>query len=306
MLLSFAYLAVSAGFEAARSDGPSSPRTSKSCGCGTSSWSFGHQHQRPELRPAGHALIAALARLLPHRRRDGLVVTTPTLLRWHREPVRRKWTCPQRQPGRPPTRPRATGTCVSGSRARTQAERCGYQRSAGELIKLGFRLSPSTLRRLLASARARARAGARRNELAGVPSPAGREYARLRLLHRRDGHAAPPLRALLHPTRKPARARFAGCTTNPTATWVVQQARNLIFNGPFERMRFSDPRPRRQTHRLVRRGVPQLRITVMHTPLRAPQANAHAKRFVRAVGAECLDRLVIVPATSNTSCAPRP
>jgi hypothetical protein len=35
-------------------------------------------------------LIAALARLLPHRRGHGLVVTPATLLRWHREPVRRK------------------------------------------------------------------------------------------------------------------------------------------------------------------------------------------------------------------------
>jgi putative transposase len=49
------------------------------------------------------ALIAALARLLPHRRRHGLVVTPATLLRWHRELVRRKWTYQQRKPGRPPT-----------------------------------------------------------------------------------------------------------------------------------------------------------------------------------------------------------
>ena len=52
------------------------------------------QHQRPKLRPADRAFIAALARLLPHRRRHGLVVTPATLLRWHRELVRRKWTYP--------------------------------------------------------------------------------------------------------------------------------------------------------------------------------------------------------------------
>src|SRR6266571_3564831 len=60
------------------------------------------QHQRPRLRPADRAFVAALARHLPHRRRHGLVVTPATLLRWHRELVRRKWTCPLR-PGRPPT-----------------------------------------------------------------------------------------------------------------------------------------------------------------------------------------------------------
>ena len=61
------------------------------------------QHQRPKLRPADRAFIAALARLLPQRRRQGLVVTPATLLRWHRELVRRKWTYSRRRPGRPPT-----------------------------------------------------------------------------------------------------------------------------------------------------------------------------------------------------------
>jgi putative transposase len=61
------------------------------------------QQGRPRLRPADRAFIAALARLLPHRRRHGLVVTPATLLRWHRELVRRRWTYPQRRGGRPPT-----------------------------------------------------------------------------------------------------------------------------------------------------------------------------------------------------------
>src|SRR5213083_2035209 len=43
------------------------------------------QQPRPSLRPADRALLAALARLLPPRRRHGLVVTPQTLLRWHRE-----------------------------------------------------------------------------------------------------------------------------------------------------------------------------------------------------------------------------
>jgi hypothetical protein len=56
---------------------------------------LGRQASRPTLRPVDRALLAALARLLPHPRRHGLVVAPQTLLRWHRELVRRKWTQPR-------------------------------------------------------------------------------------------------------------------------------------------------------------------------------------------------------------------
>jgi putative transposase len=62
---------------------------------------LGRQQRRPSVRPADRAFLAALTRFLPWRRRHGLVVTPQTLLRWHRELVRRKWAQPRRSPGRP-------------------------------------------------------------------------------------------------------------------------------------------------------------------------------------------------------------
>ena len=47
------------------------------------------------------ALIAALTRLLPVRRRIGLLVTPATVLRWHRQLIARRWTTQPARPGRP-------------------------------------------------------------------------------------------------------------------------------------------------------------------------------------------------------------
>jgi hypothetical protein len=92
------------------------------------------------------------------------------------------------------------------------------------------------------------------------------------------------------------RVHFAGCTTNPDGRWTTQQARQLAwslseratparflihdrdskFSGAFDEVFRSEG------------------ITVIRTPIRAPQANAYAERFVRTVRAECLDWLLIL------------
>src|ERR1700745_2236274 len=56
---------------------------------------------KPKLDWAGRAVLAALARLLPGAVRTSRLVTPQTLLRWHRQLVRWRWTYPNRS-GRPP------------------------------------------------------------------------------------------------------------------------------------------------------------------------------------------------------------
>jgi putative transposase len=56
---------------------------------------------RPRISWNDRAMIAALARLLPARRRRGFLVTPATLLRWHRQLVGRRWTAPPVRAGRP-------------------------------------------------------------------------------------------------------------------------------------------------------------------------------------------------------------
>ncbi len=192
------------------------------------------QHQRPKLRPADRAFIAALARLLPQRRRQGLVVTPATLLRWHRELVRRKWTYSRRRSGRPPTGHVQRELVLRLAR---ENPRWGYQRIAGELLKLGFRLSPSTVQRLLASA------GLEPAPRHGGPSwPVFLRQQAASMLacdfFTVETVALRRLYILFFIELGSRRVHFAGCTTNPTGAWVVQQARNLSFTGMFERMRF--------------------------------------------------------------------
>jgi putative transposase len=163
---------------------------------------LGRQQRRPSLRPADRAFFAALTRVLPQPRRRGLIVTPQTLLRWHRELVTRKWTQPRRSPGRPAVDDRIRQLVLRFAR---ENPGWGYPRIAGESLKLGLRVAPSTVRRILASQPSWARAEALGTQLAAVPAPAGRNHARLRLLHRRDALAAPLLRSLLRRTRKPPR-----------------------------------------------------------------------------------------------------
>jgi hypothetical protein len=52
------------------------------------------QVDRPALRPADRALLAGLSRLLSRARPKGFFVQPATLLRWHRDLVRRRWDLP--------------------------------------------------------------------------------------------------------------------------------------------------------------------------------------------------------------------
>src|SRR6266536_5858867 len=54
------------------------------------------QVARPRYTPADRMVLAVLAKLLPRDRWPIFLVTPPTLLRWHRELIRRRWTYPTR------------------------------------------------------------------------------------------------------------------------------------------------------------------------------------------------------------------
>jgi putative transposase len=91
------------------------------------------------------------------------------------------------------------------------------------------------------------------------------------------------------------RVEFVTCTANPTGVWAAQQARNLLMDFDDREQPFRFLIHDRDTkfsggfdHVFRSEG-----ITVIRTPIQAPNANAHAERWVGSVRRECLDRLLI-------------
>jgi putative transposase len=106
------------------------------------------QVKTPRLSWADRAALAALARRLPagQVRRMRLVISPPTLLRWHAQLVRRRWTYPRRAPGRPRTAPAVRTLVLEMARDNPG---WGYRRIHGELTGLGCKLAPSTVWKIL-------------------------------------------------------------------------------------------------------------------------------------------------------------
>jgi putative transposase len=100
---------------------------------------------RPRLRWIDRAVIAALARLLPARRRLGLLVTPSTILRWHRQLIANRWTTQHVRSGRPAI---PAGVRALILRLATENPTWGYRRIHGELAGLGYQIGASTVCRV--------------------------------------------------------------------------------------------------------------------------------------------------------------
>ena len=92
------------------------------------------------------------------------------------------------------------------------------------------------------------------------------------------------------------RVHLAGVTAHPNGAWVTQQARNLLLvQGEQGRqvrfvLRDHDTKFSHGFNDVFRSEGAE----VLVTPVRAPNANAYAERWIRTVRAECLDWLLIV------------
>jgi hypothetical protein len=248
---------------------------------------------RPKLRPIDRVLLAAVSRAIPRDRWVAFLVTPSTLLRWHRELVRRKWTYRRTgRPGRPPIDPEVRALILRLAR---ENPRWGCVRIQGELRKLGIRVSATTVRTLLRTARA-----------GPAPRRTGPSWAEF-LRAQAHGIIAcdfftvetawlRTLYVLVFIELGSRRIHLSPSTAHPDSAWVTQQARNLALglDARTSPVRFlirdRDAKFSRSFDAVVRSEGAR----VIVTPIQAPNANAHAERVIETIRAECLDWTLIL------------
>ena len=251
------------------------------------------QVRSPRLSWADRAILAALTRRLcaARRRQLSLIITPRTLLRWHAELVRRRWTYPRRTPGRPRTGRTIRQLALEMARDNPA---WGYRRICGELTGLGYKIAPSTIWQILKAAGIdpapqRTAASWKQFLSAQAKTIAAIDFFHIDTVFLRRLYV---LFVIEHHNR---RVQLAGVTYHPTAAWTVQQARNTLMDQA-ERvcgLKFLI-RDRDAKYADAFDAVfTAIGVRIIRTPVQAPRANAICERWIASARRECTDRILI-------------
>ena len=226
--------------------------------------------------------------------RDLIRIFQPdTVLRWHRELVRRKWSYPNKNKGgRPPISAEIESLVLRLAR---ENSRCGYGKIVGELLKLGFKVSLTSVRNIL-----------NRHGILPAPVRNGSLGWRQLMNHYKDQILAcdfftvetaflQTIYVLFFIELGSRQVHFAGVTTQPHQIWVTQQARQLVWelSEREKPLRFLIHDNDRSFCHAFDAVFESEGCHVIPTPVKAPNANAFAERWIRSAREECLDLILI-------------
>jgi len=253
------------------------------------------QPHRPSLNWADRALLATLLSVIPKARRHGLrlLVTPDTILRWHRDIVRRRQAARSMRgkTGRPATRRNIRALVLRLAR---ENPGWGYRRIHGELAGLGVKIAASTAWEILKNAGIEPvprRTGPTWSQFLRSQAEAilACDFSTADLL---DGTQAYVLAVIEHATR---RIRILGVTLHPTGDWTAQQARNLIMDlgDQAHQVKFMI-RDRGSNYTAAFNAVlTDAGIRTVLCNVQTPRMNAIAERWIGGCRHELLDRTLI-------------
>jgi hypothetical protein len=207
-----------------------------------------------------------------------LIFSPDTVLRWHRESVRHKWTFRRKAPtGRPKISPELEALAIQLAR---ENARWGYDRIEGELFKLGHLIDRSTICNLL-----------KRHRVPSAPKRQPKCTWCTFLRHYHYQMMACDFFTVETPFLKTVyvlffielgtrRVHIAGCTERPTSNWITQQARQLCwtFEDRVPTFRYLPHDHDAKFTTTFDQVFTAQNLEVIQTPIRAPNANAYAER----------------------------
>jgi putative transposase len=250
---------------------------------------------KPTFTDTDRAVLACLLRHLPMDRLRHLVllVRPDTILRWHRDLLKRRHaaTCVPKRRGRPPTI-RSIRTLVL--RLARENASWGYRRIHGELAALGITVAASTVWEIL-----------REHGIPPAPQRQSTTWADF-LRGQADALLACDLfevrtltgtrlyvfAVIEHSTR---RIRILGATAHPAAQWVVQLGRNLVMDLEDVGSRASFLIRDRDSKFTAAFDalLADAGLKVVTTGIQIPRMNSITERWIQTCRRELLDRTLI-------------
>ena len=220
------------------------------------------------------------------------LVTPDTILRWHRELIAHKWTYGSPRQGRPGVQVEIRRLVI---RMALENPSWGYTRIQGALKNLGHRVARATVARVLKEQ--------------GIP-PSRERPMQWRTFLR--AHWSALLAADFFTTEvwtvrglvtyytvfvielHSRRIHLLGSTPYPDEAFVIQTMRHLtdpvdgLLHAPSVLICDRD----RKWSVAVQHFLETAGVRIVQSPFGAPNCNAYAERFVRAIKEECLDRMI--------------